>query len=226
MASTDTLILGCPSSDSPNILHIARRHVARPVWRFRRSEACRGLFISRSDDRLVLRSPQAQPPVAIAIKADVEPAFGIEFVLGESVKQVDEGAEPLERPAVESTRCSYPHRSCAARPSPSQTSPGIRGPRPRGWAAPRSRRRPADLRLLPVRIDEVAHEPPEGLVVVALVGGVDTLRAVEAIGEGTGKPAFWALENPPLSPAVHCMGVRTASRPGMSRCSAMPISSP
>ena len=36
-------------------------------------------------------------------------------------------------------------------------------------------RRPADLGLLPVRVDEVADEPPEGVVVVALVGGVDAL---------------------------------------------------
>ena len=47
-------------------------------------------------------------------------------------------------------------------------------------------RRPADLRLLPVRVDEVADEPPEGLVVVALVGGVDALRAVEAVRERDG----------------------------------------
>src|SRR6478672_3249269 len=55
---------------------------------------------------------------------------------------------------------------------------------------------PADLRLLPVRVDEVTYEPPEGLVVVALVGGVDTLRAVEAVGEGTGKPALLGLGKP------------------------------
>src|SRR6476659_4000569 len=60
---------------------------------------------------------------------------------------------------------------------------------------------------------EVAHEPPERLVVVALVGGVDALRSVEAVGQGRVSLRFWALEKPPLSPAVHCLGVRTASRP-------------
>jgi hypothetical protein len=35
-----------------------------------------------------------------------------------------------------------------------------------------------------------------------------------------------AGENPPLRPDVHCIGVRTASRPSASRSSPMPISSP
>ena len=35
-----------------------------------------------------------------------------------------------------------------------------------------------------------------------------------------------ARENPPLRWSVHCMGVRTARRPSMSRFSPMPISSP
>ena len=42
-----------------------------------------------SDDRLVLGPPQPQPPVAIAIDADLDPALGVEFVLIEPVKQVD-----------------------------------------------------------------------------------------------------------------------------------------
>jgi len=83
------VIFGCPGSDAPNIVA------------FIRSESSRGAFTG-SDDRLVLRSPQAQPPVAIAIKVDVDPALGIQFVLGESVKQVDEGAACTERPAAES----------------------------------------------------------------------------------------------------------------------------
>jgi hypothetical protein len=49
-------------------------------------------------------------------------------------------------------------------------------------------RRPTDLGLLPVGVDEVAHEPPEGLV--PLVGSVDALRPVETVGD-------WASE-PPL----------------------------
>ena len=35
-----------------------------------------------------------------------------------------------------------------------------------------------------------------------------------------------AWEKPPLRWSVHCIGVRTARRPGMSRFSPMPISSP
>ena len=35
-----------------------------------------------------------------------------------------------------------------------------------------------------------------------------------------------ALENPPFSSSFHCIGVRTARRPGMSRFSPIPISSP
>src|SRR4029077_4728394 len=50
-----------------------------------------------------------------------------------------------------------------------------------------------DLRLRPVRVDEVAHEPPEGLVVVALVGGVDALWTVEALGKRTGKFSLLGL---------------------------------
>ena len=38
--------------------------------------------------------------------------------------------------------------------------------------------------------------------------------------------AGFALEKPPFWPAVHCIGVRTASRPPAARFSPMPISSP
>ena len=48
-------------------------------------------------------------------------------------------------------------------------------------------------------------------MVVALVGGVDALRAVKAVGEWAGEPSLLcALEKPPLSPAgplhrrAHC----------------------
>ena len=43
---------------------------------------------------------------------------------------------------------------------------------------------------------------------------------------GPGSCRGWAVEKPPLRPDVHCMGVRTASRPSASRSSPMPISSP
>src|SRR6478752_1493169 len=100
-------------------------------WRLSGQKSSRGAFTG-SDDRLVLRSPQAQPPVAIAIKVDVGPALGIQFVLGESVKKVEAGAACTERPAAESTRWSCLRRSCAARPSPTPTSRGIRGAKTAG----------------------------------------------------------------------------------------------
>jgi hypothetical protein len=43
---------------------------------------------------------------------------------------------------------------------------------------------------------------------------------------GPGRRRGSAGEKPPLRPDVHCIGVRTASRPSASRSSPMPISSP
>src|SRR6478672_4636540 len=48
--------------------------------------------------------------------------------------------------------------------------------------------RPTGLRLFAVRVDEVAHEPPEGAVIEALVGGVDTLRPIESLGKRASEP--------------------------------------
>ncbi|CPU60836.1 Uncharacterised protein [Mycobacteroides abscessus] len=45
-------------------------------------------------------------------------------------------------------------------------------------------------------------------------------------GSGAASRRAGARENPPFGPDVHCMGVRTARRPGTSRFSPMPISSP
>ena len=52
--------------------------------------------------------------------------------------------------------------------------------------------------------------------------------AAEDLDESTAQcsSAFLAVLKPPISPACHCMGVRTAIRPGRSRFSPMPISSP
>src|SRR6185295_12030828 len=161
-------------------------------WRLSGQKSSRGAFTG-SDDRLVLRSPQAQPPVAIAIKVDVDPALGIQFVLRQSVKQVDEGA--ARRNALQLNRHDAAIRTEVVQRDhrPPRLLPAYVG-QDRGVGLLQDLcRRPADLRLLPVRVDEVAHEPPEGLVVVALVGGVDTLRTVKAVGEGTGKPPLLGL---------------------------------
>ena len=84
--------------------------------------------------------------------------------------------------------------------------------------------RPADLRLLAVGVDEVAHEPPEGAVIAALVGGVDALRTVQSLGKRAGEPP---LRRPgeaavgaarPLHRRAHgesCLGCR-GSRPSRS----------
>ena len=100
-------------------------------WRLSGQKSSRGAFTG-SDDRLVLRSPQAQPPVAITIKIDVDPALGIQFVLGESVKQVDEGA--ARRNALQLNRHDGAVCTEVAQrdPSPTPTSRGIRGAKTAG----------------------------------------------------------------------------------------------
>ena len=49
-------------------------------------------------------------------------------------------------------------------------------------------RRPADLRLLAIGVDEIANEPPERTVVAALIGGVDAIRAEQTVGQWSGEP--------------------------------------
>jgi hypothetical protein len=69
---------GCPSGDAPNIVaFIAGQTSSRGAS-------------TGSDDRLVLRSPKAQPPDAIAISVDRDAPLGVEFMFCEAVKQVDQ----------------------------------------------------------------------------------------------------------------------------------------
>jgi hypothetical protein len=66
-------------------------------------------------------------------------------------------------------------------------------------------RRPTDPGLLPVGVDEVAHEPPEGLVVVPLVGSVDALRLVETVGDSASEPPLGASNCDVFDRIVGCL---------------------
>ena len=61
---------------------------------------------------------------------------------------------------------------------------------------------------------------------MALVGGVDTLRTVEAVGEGTGEPPLLGLGKATVVARGPLHGRAYGESSSMRRFSAIPISSP